>query len=65
MRPIVKDPLQNILHVIHKKCGTLKRDAFCEITASKNFFVAGETAYLWVRIDNSLATHACSLIVEH
>ena len=65
LRPIVTDPQQNILHPVHKKVGIMSKNAYCDITVNKNFFMAGEMAYLWVRIDNSEATHACSLIVKH
>jgi hypothetical protein len=65
LRPIVTDPQQNILHPIHKKVGIMSKNAYCDITVNKNFFMAGEMAYLWVRIDNSEATHACSLVVKH
>ena len=43
----------------------MQRNAYCDITVNKNFFMAGEMAYIWVRIDNSECTHACSLIVKH
>ena len=36
-----------------------------EITMSKNFFLAGEMAYLMVNIDNSKCKDACSLQISH
>ena len=50
---------------MNKKVGIRSKDALCEITVNKNFFVAGEIAYLAVKIDNSDVNHACSLIVNH
>jgi len=43
----------------------MRKDAICDITVNKNFFVAGEIAYLFVKIDNRNVDHACSLIVNH
>ena len=39
----------------------------CKIEAviSKNFYLAGETVYLVVKVDNSQCSDACSLIVSH
>ena len=64
VRPIVNDPQLDVLHVLHKKTGALKKNTFCEIKVNKNFFMGGEMAYLWVRIDNTEANHACSLIIK-
>ena len=65
VRPVVTDPQQNILQTINKKVGIRSKEANCDITVNKNFFVAGEMAYIWVRIDNSDCGHACHLIVKH
>ena len=50
---------------MNKKVGLVSKKAQCDITINKNFFVAGEIAYLAVRIDNSKVDNACSLIVNH
>lgn len=65
MRPVVTDPDQNVSHSIHKKVGIQKCNAYCDIIASKNFYVAGEMAYLQVKIDNSETTQDCHLIIKH
>jgi hypothetical protein len=65
VRPVVTDPQCNVPVVLDKKVGFMERKSKCEITVNKNFYVAGETAYIWVNIDNTNATHACSLIVSH
>ena len=36
-----------------------------QVTMSKNFFMAGEMAYLAVNIDNSACKDSCDLIVSH
>ena len=65
VRPVVTEPLADILLNINKTVGMKSTLVPCEITVNKNFFVAGETAYIKVKVDNSKCTHACSLIVSH
>ena len=65
IRPIVIDPQLNILTDVHKKAGIMKRDVDVKITVNKNFFFAGEIAYLTVVVDNTKCNHACNMIVEH
>lgn len=65
MRPVVIDPQCNVPFLLDKSVGIMGRNAKCNITVNKNFYVAGEIAYISVDIDNSEATHACSLIVNH
>lgn len=36
-----------------------------QITMSKNFFLAGEMAYIALNIDNTACTDACSLEISH
>ena len=36
-----------------------------DVTMSKNFFLAGEMAYIAINIDNTACTDACNLIVSH
>ena len=36
-----------------------------EATLSKNFYLAGEMAYLAVNINNTMCSDACNLIISH
>ena len=67
VRPVVNDPQFNIVVPFQKKVGLFSSDriANMQVTMSKNFFLAGEMAYLAVNIDNSATTDACSLIISH
>ena len=65
IRPIVTDPLSDIILNINKSVGLSGKASNCEITVNKSFFVAGETAFMRVRIDNSDCANACSLVVTH
>ena len=65
MRPIVTDPQQFIPIAMNKKVGISSKDAYCNITVNKNFYVAGEIAYFNVNIDNRNISNACHLIVNH
>ena len=54
VRPIVNDPCFNVAIPFNKNVGlTGKETATMQVVMSKNFFVAGEMAYLMVNIDNS------------
>jgi hypothetical protein len=49
-----------------KKVGLISsKTSKMQVTMSKNFFLAGEVAYLMVNIDNSACGDACSLIISH
>lgn len=49
-----------------KKVGLVSsKTATMQVTMSKNFFIAGEMAYLMVNIDNSACKDACSLHISH
>ena len=62
VRPIVNDPQFNIVTPIHKKVGLIGgKMSNLDITMSKNFFLAGEMAYLMVNCDNSRVGSQCSL----
>ena len=51
---------------LQKKVGLLGgKIANLQVTMSKNFFLAGELAYLMVNIDNSQCGDACNLIISH
>ena len=54
IRPFVNDPRFDITGTIEKTVGLMSsKKAKMQVTISKNFFLAGETAYLMVNIDNS------------
>ena len=66
VQPIVNDPQFNVAVPFEKKVGLISsKTANMQITMSKNFFIAGETAYLMVNMDNSQCKDACSLIISH
>lgn len=66
VRPIVNDPQFNIAVPFQKKVGLMSsKVANMQITMSKNFFLAGEMAYLMVNIDNSQCSDPCTLIMSH
>ena len=65
VRPIVNDPQFNITVPFQKKVGLMSsKTATMQVTMSKNFFLAGETAYLMVNIDNSQCSDPCSLEIS-
>lgn len=60
VRPIVNDPQFNITVPFQKKVGLMGgKYATMSVLLSKNFFLAGEMAYLAVDIDNSQCGDAC------
>jgi hypothetical protein len=66
VRPIVNDPHFNIAVPIHKKVGLLGgKMSNVDITMSKNFYLAGEMAYLLLNCDNSRVNNACTLQISH
>ena len=66
VQPIVNDPQFNVMVPFEKKVGLISsKTANMQVTMSKNFFVAGETAYLMVNMDNSQCSDPCSLIISH
>ena len=66
MRPFVNDPQFNIVVFFEKKVGLIKsRPATVEAKFSKNFYLAGEMAYFVVKIDNTMCTDPCNLIISH
>ena len=65
IRPIVNDRQFNITVPFQKKVGLMSsKTANMQVTMSKNFFLAGETAYLMVNIDNSQCSDPCSLEIS-
>ena len=65
VRPIVNDPQFNVTVPFSKKVGLMSsKTANMQVTMSKNFFLAGETAYLMVNIDNSQCSDPCSLEIS-
>ena len=66
VRPIVNDPQFNVVVPFQKKVGLISsKMATMQVTLSKNFYLAGEMAYLMVNIDNSQCGDACNLVVSH
>lgn len=66
VRPIVNDPQFNISVPFQKKVGLIgSKTANMTVVMSKSFFLAGETAYLMVNIDNSACSDPCSLQISH
>jgi hypothetical protein len=66
VRPVVNDPQFNVMVPFEKKVGLVSsKKANMQITMSKNFFLAGEMAYLAVNIDNSACSDPCSLVISH
>ena len=66
MRPIVNDPQFNVVVPFSKKVGLVSSTtANMQVTMSKNFFIAGEMAYLMLNIDNSECKDACSIQISH
>ena len=66
VRPIVNDPQFNVTIPFTKKVGLIGSKT-CNMTVvmSKNFFLAGETAYLMLNVDNSACGDACTLEISH
>lgn len=66
VRPFVNDPQFNVMVPFEKKVGLIgSKMSRLQITMGKTFFMAGETAYLMVNIDNSACTDACQLQISH
>ena len=66
VRPIVNDPMFNVPVVLDKKVGLIGgKMARLEVMMSKSFFLAGETAYMSVNIDNSQCSDPCQLHISH
>ena len=66
VRPIVNDPQFNVVVPFQKKVGLIGgKTATMDVTLSKNFYLAGEMAYLAVNVNNTMCTDACSLIISH
>ena len=66
VRPVVIDPLSDIVLKINKEFGSFKKkSSTCEITVNKNFFMAGEIAFMKVKVDNTASKYGCSLIIKH
>lgn len=64
VRPVVNDPQFNVVVPFQKKVGLIGgKMANMQVTMSKNFFLAGEMAYLAINIDNSLCKDACSMVL--
>jgi len=64
--PIVNDPTFNCKILFQKKVGLIgSKIANMEVTMSKNFFLAGELAFMLVNIDNMQVQDACSLQISH
>ena len=64
--PIVNDPSFNCKILFQKKVGLIGSNiANMEVTMSKNFFLAGELAFMLVNIDNMQVQDACSLQISH
>ena len=65
VRPIVNDPKFQVPTDFHKKVG-LMSSKHCDMTVTfaKNFYLAGETAYMMVNVDNSKCSDACSLEIS-
>lgn len=66
VRPIVNDPQFNVVVPFEKKVGLMgSKKAHMEVTLSKNFYLAGEMAYLAVNINNTMCSDGCNLIIAH
>ncbi len=66
VRPLINDPQFNVMVPFEKKVGLIgSKMSRLQITMAKTFFMAGETAYLMVNIDNSACTDACQLQISH
>lgn len=66
LRPLVNDPQFNIAIPFEKKVGLISsKPCNMTVTMSKSFFLAGETAYLLVDVDNSACGDACKLELAH
>ena len=66
MRPLVHDPRFNVVVSFEKKVGLINsKTATVEATFSKNFYLAGEMAYFVVKINNTMCSDACNLIISH
>ena len=49
-----------------KKVGLIgKKDAKVDVKLQKSFYLAGETAYMYVEIDNTECKDDCNLIIGH
>ena len=65
VRPIVNDPCFNTVIPFEKKVGLYgSKTASMQVTMSKNFYLANETAYIMVDIDNSRCENDCELIIS-
>ena len=63
-RPIVNDPKFQVPTDWNKKVGLIGgKMCTMNVVFAKNFYLAGETAYMMVNIDNSRCSDACSLNV--
>ena len=66
VRPVVTDPSSDTVLEITKTVGrSSSKRVVCQITVNKNFFMAGEMAYMKVKVENTESPHNCSLIVKH
>ncbi len=66
VRPFVNDPQFNVVVPFDKKVGLIgSKMSKLQVTMSKTFFMAGETAYLAIDIDNSACSDPCSLQISH
>ena len=66
VRPLVHDPQFNVVVPFQKKVGLIgSKTATMEATLSKNFYLAGEMAYLAVNVNNTMCSDACNLIISH
>ena len=65
-RPVINNPQFNQVVPIFKKVGLVGSEvSVMQVTMQKNYYEAGEIAYLDVDIDNSACGDDCSLIISH
>lgn len=66
VRPLVNDPQFDIPVSFEKTVGLIgQKKAYLTVNVMKNFYVAGELAYMRVEVDNSAISTACHLVVSH